>query len=179
MYSKLDIFNPRTTLFWVYFRLLENLTMQKKNLWKLFLIAVLIIGSLGLLAACSPTQAQPDSPAVALTTEASASLPLPQEIRVDEAAELWDTGTFLLDVRQPEEWDQVYIPNTTLIPLGELPDRLDELPDDQQIVVVCRSGNRSMTGTNILLEAGYDPADVASMAGGVTEWEAKGYPVVR
>ena len=92
---------------------------------------------------------------------------------------MWEAGTYFIDVREPEEWEQVHIPGATLIPLGQLQDRLDEVPDDRQIVVVCRSGNRSLTGAGILLDAGFDVAEVASMAGGVTEWETKGYPVVR
>jgi rhodanese-related sulfurtransferase len=158
--------------------------MDKKTFWKLPFNYVLVIGLSTVLAACSPPQATldtdpPISTSAAQTSEASIPLPRPQEIGVDEAAGLWEAGAFVLDVRQPEEWEQVHIPDTTLIPLGELQARLDEVPDDRPIVVVCRSGNRSLSGASILLEAGYDPAGVASMAGGVTEWEAEGHPVVR
>jgi len=163
-------------------RILENWIMIKNFFWKQIFICVLVIGLGSLLASCSPSQAAinettMDLPA-AQTAEPPAQLSTPQEIGVEEAADLWEDGTFFLDVRQPEEWDQVHIPDTTLIPLGELQDRLDEVPDDRPIVIVCRSGNRSLSGANILLEAGYDYAHVASMDGGVTEWEAKGYPVV-
>ena len=54
--------------------------------------------------------------------------------------------------------------------------RVDELPRDQEIVVVCRSGNRSQQGRAILLEAGF--TQVTSMAGGVTQWRAAGHPTV-
>jgi len=57
--------------------------------------------------------------------------------------------------------------------LDELPARLNELPKDQEIVVVCRSGNRSQQGRDILLNAGFN---ATSMAGGLKEWYAKGYP---
>jgi rhodanese-related sulfurtransferase len=50
---------------------------------------------------------------------------------------------------------------------------VDELPKDQEIVVVCRSGNRSAQGRDILLEAGF--AQVTSLAGGLTQWKAAGY----
>jgi rhodanese-related sulfurtransferase len=97
-----------------------------------------------------------------------------QEISVDEAYQEYQAGTFFLDVREPEEWNEYHIPNTTLIPLGELSARVNELPQDQPIVVVCRSGNRSQEGRDILLDAGFE--DVVSMEGGVSTWRSLGYP---
>ncbi len=86
------------------------------------------------------------------------------EVDVQEAYTLREQGAFILDVRQPEEWEAGHIPGATLIPLGELESRVDELPQDEEIVVVCRSGNRSATGRDILLDAGF--TDVTSMGGG-------------
>ena len=99
---------------------------------------------------------------------------LPLEISAEEAHELYQNGTFFLDVRTQDEWNEFHAPNSTLIPLDQLPDRLSELPDDQPIVVVCRSGNRSEMGRDILLDAGF--LQVTSMKGGLTEWAASGYP---
>lgn len=99
---------------------------------------------------------------------------LVNEISVDKAYEMYQAGTFVLDVRTQEEWDEYHAPNTTLIPLDELPNRLNELPKDREIVVVCRSGNRSQEGRDILLNAGFN---ATSMAGGLKEWYAKGYPI--
>ncbi len=98
------------------------------------------------------------------------------EISVDEAYTRRAAGAFILDVRQPEEWNEYHIPGSTLIPLGELSGRISEVPQDQEIVVVCRSGNRSQEGRNILLQAGFER--VSSMAGGVKAWRAAGYPIV-
>jgi rhodanese-related sulfurtransferase len=98
---------------------------------------------------------------------------LAREISVDEAYEMYQAGAFVLDVRTQEEWDEYHAPNTTLIPLDVLPSRLNELPKDQEIVVICRSGNRSQEGRDILLEAGFS---AMSMAGGLKEWYASGYP---
>ena len=58
----------------------------------------------------------------------------PLEISVEEAAAKRDAGAFILDVRQPEEWNEFHVPGSTLIPLGELASRIDELPRDQEIV---------------------------------------------
>lgn len=100
---------------------------------------------------------------------------LPAEITVDEAYQKYQEGVFLLDVRTQEEWDDFHAPNTTLIPLNELESRLDELPQNEEIVVVCRSGNRSQVGRDILRNSGFE--QTTSMAGGLTQWRAAGYPV--
>lgn len=101
---------------------------------------------------------------------------LPIEISVSEASSMRDAGAFILDVRQPEEWNESHIPGATLIPLGELASRVNEVPQDQEVVVVCRSGNRSQQGRDILLAAGFE--QVTSMAGGVNQWKAAGVETV-
>jgi rhodanese-related sulfurtransferase len=101
---------------------------------------------------------------------------LPPEITVDEASEKWAAGVFLLDVREPYEWNEGHVPDSTLIPLGELAGRVSELPADQEIMVICRSGNRSATGRDILKDAGLE--QVTSVAGGIRAWASAGHPVV-
>ena len=100
---------------------------------------------------------------------------LPTEITVDQAAKMRDQGAFILDVREPSEWTQFHIPGATLIPLGALSNRLNEVPKDREVVVVCRTGNRSAQGRDILLSAGF--TKVTSMAGGVTQWQVQGLPI--
>jgi rhodanese-related sulfurtransferase len=100
---------------------------------------------------------------------------LPKDVSVAEAARLREQGAFMLDVREPYEWNEAHIPGAILVPLGELENRLGELPQDQEIVVVCRSGNRSAVGRDILLAAGFQ--EVTSMAGGMNYWKAAGYDV--
>ena len=102
---------------------------------------------------------------------------LPATISVEEAYQKYSQGTFLLDVRTQEEWNEFHAPSTTLIPLDELPGRLDELPRDREIVVICRSGNRSQQGRDILLDAGF--TQVNSMDGGLKAWSAAGYPITK
>jgi rhodanese-related sulfurtransferase len=101
---------------------------------------------------------------------------LSKEVSTTEAVNLRNAGAFILDVRQPEEWNEYHVPGSTLIPLGELETRAKELPRDKKIVVVCRSGNRSATGRDILLKAGFP--QVTSLAGGLSQWKAAGYPTV-
>ncbi len=107
--------------------------------------------------------------------QATPSVTMAKEVTVEEAAKLRDSGAFMLDVREQSEWDQFHIPGATLVPLGTLPDKLDTLPKDKDIVVVCRTGRRSAEARDILLKAGF--TNVTSMAGGVTDWQSKGFPV--
>ena len=100
---------------------------------------------------------------------------LAPEISVNEAYTMYQNGAFVLDVRTVDEWNEFHAPNTTLIPLDELASRVDEVPRDREIVVVCRSGNRSQQGRDILLNAGFE--NVTSMTGGLTEWRNLGYPI--
>jgi len=101
---------------------------------------------------------------------------LPLEISVSEASSMRNAGAFILDVREPDEWNESHIPGATLIPLGELASRVNEVPKDQEIVVVCRSGNRSQSGRDILLSAGF--TKVTSMAGGINQWKTLGLETV-
>jgi len=101
---------------------------------------------------------------------------LPLEYSVADAAKLDPKEWFFLDVREPSEWEEAHISYATLIPLGELTSRLSEIPKDKNIIVVCRSGNRSAVGRDLLLNSGF--ANVTSMAGGMNSWQAQGHPVV-
>lgn len=99
-------------------------------------------------------------------------------ISTQDAYTLYQQGdTFFLDVREVAEWDEYHAPNTTLIPLGQLAARVSEIPvaKDKPIVVVCRSGNRSDEGRDILKRAGF--TNVTSMDGGLSTWRNLGYPI--
>jgi rhodanese-related sulfurtransferase len=99
----------------------------------------------------------------------------PLQISVKDAYAMYQEGVFFLDVRTQEEWADFHVPDSTLIPLDQLPNRLNELPRDRPIVVVCRSGNRSQQGRDILLNAGF--TQVVSMTGGLNQWRDAGYPI--
>ncbi len=97
------------------------------------------------------------------------------EINPAQAYEKFGQGAFFLDVRSAEEWAQIHIANSKLIPLDELKSRLGELPQDQDIVLVCLSGKRSKEGLAVLQQAGFERA--FCMEGGISVWKAAGYPV--
>ncbi len=114
--------------------------------------------------------------AIVALSQPPAVATLPSEITPAQAADMQKNGAFVLDVREPSEWAQTHIQGATLIPLGSLASRLNEVPKDRQIVVYCHSGNRSAQGRDILKNAGYTL--VTSMAGGITQWQAQGMPVI-
>jgi rhodanese-related sulfurtransferase len=97
------------------------------------------------------------------------------QISVSQALDKYRSGAFILDVRTSAEWTQGHIPGSILIPLDQLSGRLSEVPRDRDVVVVCRTGVRSAQGLQILQQAGFTRA--ASMTGGMTAWQAAGYPV--
>jgi rhodanese-related sulfurtransferase len=84
-------------------------------------------------------------------------------------------GGWLLDVREPDEWVAGHVPEATHIPLGELGQRTAEIPVDQTIYVICRSGNRSGRAAQALNGAGWTAVNVA---GGMQDWAMAGLPMV-
>lgn len=128
---------------------------------------ILIIGALILLIFSAVVLIEPG-------TKVEAGLP--STVNVDKAYELRQEGIFVLDVREDHEWETVHIPGATLIPLGELENRLNEIPNDEDILVVCRSGNRSTAARDILMNSGFK--NVTSMAGGMIDWVNRSYEVV-
>jgi rhodanese-related sulfurtransferase len=131
------------------------------------LVALAVAGCSSSATTPTPASPAPSSPTGSVTA-------LPAEVSVQEASAMQAAGAFMLDVREPDEWAAGHIPGATLIPLGELANRTSEVPADRKVVVVCRSGNRSAQGRDILLGAGF--ASVTSMAGGMNDWTAAGLP---
>ncbi len=83
---------------------------------------------------------------------------------------------FLLDVREPNEFQIGRIPGSTLIPLGEVPQRVSEIPRDKEIIVHCKMGGRSARAASFLREQGY--TNVKNLKGGILDWSDKIDPSV-
>jgi rhodanese-related sulfurtransferase len=83
-------------------------------------------------------------------------------------------GAWLLDVREDDEWAAGYAPGARHIPLGQLGARTGEIPQDQTIYVICRSGHRSGRAAQALSASGWDAVNVA---GGMQDWAAAGRPM--
>ena len=83
----------------------------------------------------------------------------------------------VIDVREPDEFTGPLgrIPGATLIPLGRLAERAQEITKDKPIVAVCRAGGRSAQATNILRQAGFE--NVANLSGGMLRWRTEGCTV--
>lgn len=99
-----------------------------------------------------------------------------REVDIQELARARAAGAFVVDVREPGEYEAGHVPGARLIPLHRLQERVVEIPKDRPIYVVCASGNRSDTATSWLTRAG---VDAYSVAGGTGAWIQAGHPVVR
>src|SRR5215218_10149877 len=88
------------------------------------------------------------------TGDTPSAAPVP-EISARRASSMLDNGGMLLDVREPDEWQTGHAPGATLLAMGEVQSRRDELPRDRPVVVVCRSGGRSAAVTQSLRSWGF------------------------
>jgi adenylyltransferase/sulfurtransferase len=91
-------------------------------------------------------------------------------ITATELKAMQDRGDefLLVDVREPAEWEIVRIPGAVLIPKGDLPSRLSELPQDKPVVMYCKTGIRSAETLALLKNAGFK--DALHVQGGVSAW---------
>jgi glyoxylase-like metal-dependent hydrolase (beta-lactamase superfamily II)/rhodanese-related sulfurtransferase len=102
--------------------------------------------------------------------------PAIRDIAVEALAARTDE-VVLLDVREPGEYERGHVPSAVNIPQAELASRLDELPRERPILVICQTGSRSRHVTQFLLQMGYP--DVANVLGGTSAWRRAGKPLVR
>jgi rhodanese-related sulfurtransferase len=75
---------------------------------------------------------------------------------------------WILDVREPHEWDFVHLPESRHIPLRQLPALLDQLPKDRAIACLCHHGIRSRHAAELLHSAGF--SEVCNIEGGIDRW---------
>jgi rhodanese-related sulfurtransferase len=99
----------------------------------------------------------------------------PREIDVDELAERLAEGVVVIDVREADEYDSGHVPGALFVPLSELEQRVDEVPSGEPVLVICKSGGRSMRACNYLAPLG---RDVTNIAGGTMAWIDSGRDVV-
>ena len=93
---------------------------------------------------------------------------MPQQVPTVSASELPEDAV-VLDVREDDEWVHGHIEGATHIPMGDVPARLDELPEGDPLYITCRGGGRSARVAAWLNQNGYDAVNVA---GGMGEWQA-------
>jgi rhodanese-related sulfurtransferase len=83
---------------------------------------------------------------------------------------------FLLDVREPNEFQYAHLDNSVLIPLNQLPQRLNELDKQQEIIVICHHGMRSQQAAQYLEHSGF--SDISNLQGGIDAWSVLCEPSV-
>lgn len=104
----------------------------------------------------------------------------PQQLR-DFIQRTHESAYVLIDVRQPGEYEQVHIPGARLLPLPELVQTVDTLPQDRAIVFYCHSGGRSMAAATMAEEEFEDRSQIYNLTGGMLAWDgavAVDYPTV-
>lgn len=97
------------------------------------------------------------------------------QIDIAELEQRLADGAAVLDVRMPDEYQNGHVAGAVLIPLPDLPDRLDELPAGEPILVICQAGGRSQRACEFLAEGG---RSVANVTGGTGAWIESGRPVI-
>ncbi|MBX3012679.1 MAG: rhodanese-like domain-containing protein [Caldilineaceae bacterium] len=134
-----------------------------------FLRLLLLLTILPLAACGTPTTPAPsDGPLDLAALPPIIDVQTANQIR--EQADVW-----LLDVREPGEYAESHIPGVTLIPLGEIAQRWQEIPPDKTVIVTCRSGNRSSQAVAFLREQGL--TKIHDLQGGLLAWKKAGLPL--
>lgn len=161
---------------------------QVKPLLLISALTVLILSSCSSAAPISESaqseeasveQAQPAPNADESSDESSSELTalnLGPNIDVQTASSVMDRDdVFMLDVREPSEYEAGHIPGITLIPVGQVADRLSEIPKDKEVIISCHSGARSARIFDYLVQQGY--TNVHNMEGGIVAWQSAGFEV--
>ena len=113
------------------------------------------------------------------TTPSSSSQKQVVNLSVQDLLKRYKAGEKLLivDVRTPEEFAAGHIEGALLSPLQNVEEGVKKIAKDQQIILICRSGNRSLQAYNILAGLGY--TNLINVTGGMIDWEKAGGPVVK
>ena len=137
----------------------------------------LIIAATVMMGACGATQNTPAQQQAAVAAD-SGVVEMPVNIDAQQLEQIRNRDdVVVLDVREDWEYAEGHIPGAVLIPLGQIPDRLNEIPADKTVVAVCRSGNRSNQATQFLRQEGFD--NIHNMTGGMNSWVQSGFQVAR
>ncbi|QIX26819.1 thioredoxin [Nocardioides sp. JQ2195] len=98
------------------------------------------------------------------------------EVGLDDFAAAHSQGAFVLDVRESDEFTAGHVPGATHIPMNDVPQRLDEVPTDREVYVICQSGGRSRAVVGLLRQRGITALNVSA---GTAGWVQRGWPVNR
>ena len=99
-----------------------------------------------------------------------------REISAGEARDILSAGgATLIDVREEREHAANRVADSVLIPMSEFVDRVDEVPGEGAVILICRSGSRSAR-VGEWLESNADVDEVINLEGGIIAWAAQGLP---
>lgn len=97
------------------------------------------------------------------------------EVDLDAFEAAWRVGATVLDVRNPDEYLEKHVPGAVLVPLPELGERLDEVPETRPLYVICARGSRSRSAAEALrLQLGWE---VRNVSAGTEGWAESGRPL--
>jgi len=96
-------------------------------------------------------------------------------VSVDQVPDPLPEGLFVVDVREPVEWAYGRIDGSVHIPMAEVIERIGEIPQESQVLVVCKVGARSARVAGYLVQSGYE---AFNLDGGLLDWAAAGRPLV-
>lgn len=97
-------------------------------------------------------------------------------VEVSQVPDPLPDGLTVVDVREPVEWEHGRIEGAVHVPLQQLPEHVEALPRDQQLLVVCKVGGRSAQATVFLQQQGFE---AVNLSGGMLEWAGAGRAMVR
>ena len=138
------------------------------------LLTALLLASV--LSACSLVMPAAVDVGVKEVISQDVDTELSPDLTVSEVSQvIKEMDVAIIDVREEYEYNEGHIEGAALLPLGEIPDRIDEIPKDVPVILVCRSGNRSGQAYQYLTEQGFD--NVHNMLGGMLDWAAYGYAI--
>ena len=143
--------------------------LQESALIWLAAIVLLLLGLSGYVTSTSTASAK--------MVEAGGVSDLPVDLTAEVVQILYTKGEIeVVDVREPWEYGAGHIPGARLIPLDDLPTRLDAVPREACVVVVCERGIRSSSAQRLMANVGFD--DVHNMVDGMEAWRQRGYDQV-
>ncbi|MFN8108185.1 MAG: rhodanese-like domain-containing protein [Nocardioidaceae bacterium] len=94
---------------------------------------------------------------------------------INEMAAAWADGAAIVDVREPDEYAGGHVPGALLMPVSQVPTRVDDIDKARPVYIICRSGQRSLGISEYLTQLGFD---ARSVEGGTVAWSDSGRPVV-
>lgn len=97
-----------------------------------------------------------------------------EQINVQDAQALLNAGALLVDVREAYERKTQYIPGSKALPLSEINNKWQQLPKDKELIIQCRTGNRSARAASFLAKQGLN---VKNLSGGLLAWQAAQLPI--